>query len=590
MIAQTKTSLLARALSIVIIIGMLATPLTIVHSASGYKITGTMVDEDGSYLSGATLKVYTESYIVSGDPLLRDYVTNTTTNDEGYFKLVLYGQSYTVIIEKSGYQAIEFTIDISSTTGFTYEMDPITMEKSLSISTTTSTLLIHDGESFSIPLTIANSGDDETASITVVSGNGYSTSVFNSENQLVQSVFIASGSSAPLTLKVVAPTNAADTDLTVKVASSVEVDYVVHLVVVEAEGSALSCTYSGRSVMPSESVDFTVVLENPLYYTKTLQLSLESPEFWTFYVKNGDGQQINSVTLGAGESVSLHVTGDVPYNTTAGDYLLYLKAAYDGTTNTLPLNVTVNVKSPELTITSKYPSQTVALGGTATYAITITNPGTKQLVNLKAEGVPSGWTVVFKTSAGLQINSLLISSDSYEDIEVVVTPALDSTNAEYSITVTAYSDYTSGKIVLAANIGGSFSLDMSVDSLYFETNAASTTTDVITLTNTGYSSINNLELEITSPDGWDVTVTPIKITTLEPNSKATFTLSITPPSGTSAKDYLVKVTATSDEISTDMQSIRVTVNVESSWSIYGIVLLAVGAGIFVLIYKKLKRK
>ena len=589
MIAQTKTSLYVRILAIVIIAGIFAAPLVIVH-ASTYSLTGTIVDEDGAYLSGVTIKVYSQLKVVSGGSLVGDYVSAITSDDEGYFKVGLERASYTFVLEKAGYKTVNLVVDLTTATEYNYAVDKIMMEKSLSISTSTSTLLIHDGESFNIPLTIANGGDDQTASITVVSRGGYSTSVYNSANQLIQSIFIASGGSASLSLKVVAPTNATDADLTVKVTSAADVDFLIHLKVVEVEGSALSCTYSGRSAMPGESVDFSVVLENPLYYTKTFQLSLDSPESWTFYVKNGEAQQINSVKLSAGESVTLHVIGDVPSSSVAGDYSLSLKASYDGIADTLPLTVTVNVKSPELTITSKYPSQTVAIGGTATYAMTITNPGTKQLVNLKAEGAPSGWTVIFKNNAGLQINSLLISGDSSEDIQVVVTPALDSTNAEYSITVSAYSAYTSGEITLSAKISGSYGLDMAVDSLYFETNAASTTTDVITLTNTGYSSINNLELAITSPDGWDIKVTPIKITTLETNSKATFALSITPPSGTSAKDYLVKVTATSDEISTDMQSIRITVNVESSWSIYGLVLLAAGAGIFVLIYKKLKRK
>jgi len=285
------------------------------------------------------------------------------------------------------------------------------------------------------------------------------------------------------------------------------------------------------------------------------------------------------------------VTGAVPSDAEKGDYSFSIKANYSGETFSLPLTVTVKIESPQLTITSKYPSQTVSLGETTTYPIIITNPGAKQLVNLSADGVPNGWTVAFKTSAGVQINSILVSADSSEELSVEVTPSLDADNSAYEITVLAESDYTAGEIVLDANIGGSYSLRMSVSSLYFETNAGTTTTDVITLTNNGYSTLNNLEIEITAPsDDWNVTVSPIRVTTLEADSKTTFTLTITPPDDASPQDYLIYVTATSNEVETDQQSIRVTINTESSYSIYGIVLLLAGIGIFVLIYKKLKRK
>jgi uncharacterized membrane protein len=246
--------------------------------------------------------------------------------------------------------------------------------------------------------------------------------------------------------------------------------------------------------------------------------------------------------------------------------------------------------SAGLTVTSKYPSQTIALGKATVYPLTITNPGTKQLITLKAEGVPSGWTIAFLTSEGKQINSILVDAESYESVNLQVTPALSSDKNSYTFAVTAQGDYSSGKIALDASIGGSYGLTMAVDSLYFATNAGSSYTESITLTNTGYSSLNNLQLALTYPSGWTVTAAPIKVTTLNTNSKATFTLTVTPPTGTAAQDYLVQLTATSDEVETTQQSIRVTVNVESSWSIYGIILLVVAAGIFAFLYRKLKRR
>ncbi len=578
-------------LSIALILGMLIAPLAVVNSASTYKIMGTFVDEDGDPIEGVWIDVWTASSIVSGTTYKGEYYTNATSDGDGYFKLELERQSYTLLVQKAGYQSLEYAIDISSTTGFSYTLDPITMEKSLSVSTPASILQIHDGESFEIPLTITNSGDDEIATVAVDVSGGYAVSLVNSAGQMVEGVEIASGSSVSLTLKVDSPDPAADTELVVKVVGNTEVDCIINLHVVEAEGNVLDCTYPGRSVLPSESVDFVVTLKNTLYQTKTFKLNLEAPEDWTFYVKNSDGEQVNAVTLDADGSVTLHVTGTVPSDAEKGDYSFSLKATYDGGSSTLPLTVSVKVESPELTITSKYPSQTVSLGETTTYPITITNPGAKQLVTLSAEGVPNGWTVAFKTSAGVQINSILVDADSSEELSVEVTPSLDAENAAYEIEILATSDYTSGSITIDANIGGSYGLTMSVSSLYFETNAGTTTTDVITLTNNGYSTLNNLQIEVVAPsDDWNVTVSPIRVTTLEPDAKTSFTLTITPPDDASPQDYLIYVTATSNEVETDQQSIRVTINTESSYGLYGLILLLAGVGVFVLLYKKLKRR
>jgi len=588
---NTQTNRFTRILALAIIVGMLAAPLTTVYSDSRYKITGTIVDEDGNALSDVTINVYSALDVVSGGNLIGDYVKSTTTDTDGYFKVTLDRDSYTFVISKAGYVTSTLTVNLNSATEYSYEIDKITMKKSLSVSTTVSTLLIHDGETFTIPITVANAGDAETTTVSVENDAGYGVSVYNSNNQLVQSISLASGSSASLSLKVVAPKDAIDTALTVKLSGSIETEYVIYLQVVAESDSVLSCTYSGRNVMPSESVDFSVTVENPFFYTKTFTLGLDALDNWTFYVKNAANEQINSVTLAAGESVTLHVTGTIPSDADKGDYSLSLTASYDGKTESLPLTVSVKLESPELQITSKYPSQTVALGETTTYPITLTNPGAKQLVYLKAEGVPNGWTVAFKTSNGVQINSILLDSDSSESLNIEVTPSLDAQNNAYEITVTAYSDYTSGKITLNANIGGSYGLTMSVSSLYFEVSAGKMTTDVVTLTNTGYSALNNLELTIVAPSSdWNVTVTPTRVTTLDADGKTSFTLTITPPSDASPQDYLIYVKATSNEVETAQQSIRVTIKTESSYGIYGLVLLLVGVALFVVLYKKLKRK
>jgi uncharacterized membrane protein len=583
-----KFSKYMRILVVILLLGSLAAPLAVVHS-TGYTIIGTVIDEQGNKVEGATIKVYTKSSIVSGGNIVGEYVTTETSNEDGSFELSVERKAYTLKFLKAGYEENTFNVDLTSTTVFTNNLQNVTLARGVSLQTSPS-MLVHDGETFTIPVTVTNNGDDETITIQVICGEGYKASVYNQKDQLVQSIYLPGGSSTLLSVKATAPLNATNSNLIIKLIGNLVTENTIQLKVIEAGDIALNCTYPGMDVYPSDSFSFTVTLNNPYYHTETFSLGVTTPSSWSLSVKNNQGEKINSVTLGAGETASLKVVGDVPSTSTSGKYSFTLKVSANGKSIELPLSVTINEVSAALTLTSKYSSQVISLGKTVVYPITIKNPGTKQLITFNVEDVPSGWKMLFLTSDNTQINSMLIDADSSESVKLQVTPSLSSSKTDYSFTVKVDGEYSSGEIELKTSIGGSYGLSMNVESLYEETSAGSAFTETIVLTNTGYSPLNNLALSLTYPNGWTVTASPLKVTTLESNSKTTFILTVTAPSGTAAQDYLVQVTAVSDEASTSQQSIRVTVNVESSWSIYGLALLLIAAGGFALLYKKLRRR
>jgi uncharacterized membrane protein len=575
-------------LAVTLLLGVLVAPLVVVHSAD-YAIIGTVVDEQGNEVAGATIKVYTKSSIVSGGTIIGEYVMTGTSDKDGDFKLSVERKAYTLKFSKAGYKENTLNVDLTSTTVFTNDIQNVLLSRGVSLQTVPS-MLVHDGETFTIPVTVTNSGDDETIAIQVICTEGYMASVYNQKDQLVQNIYLLGGSSTSLSVKATAPLNATDSNLIIKLIGNLATENTVQLKVIEAGDITLSCTYPGMDVYPSDSFSFTVTLKNPYYYTETFSLDVITPSSWSLSVKNSQGEKINSVTLGAGETASLKVAGDVPSTSTSGKYSFTLKASANGESTELPLSVSINEVSATLTLTSKYSSQVISLGKTVVYPITIKNPGTKQLITFNVEDVPSGWKMLFLTSDSAQINSMVIDADASESVKLQVTPSLSSSKTDYSFTVKVDGEYSSGEIKLKTSISGSYGLSMNVESLYKETNAGSAFTETIVLTNTGYSPLNNLALSLTYHNGWTVTASPLKVTTLESNSKTTFILTVTAPSGTAAQDYLVQVTAVADEASTSQQSIRVTVNVESSWSIYGLALLLLAAGGFALLYKKLKRR
>ena len=131
---------------------------------------------------------------------------------------------------------------------------------------------------------------------------------------------------------------------------------------------------------------------------------------------------------------------------------------------------------------------------------------------------------------------------------------------------------------------------MELDTLYLQTKAQASEVVTVTVANKGYSPLTNVVLDISYPDGWTATFTPVKVTTLNPNESGTFLLTVTVPEGAAPKDYLVTVQATSGEASATTQTVRVTVGVESSWTIYGLVILVIAVGAFALLYLKLRRR
>jgi uncharacterized membrane protein len=592
MITNSKSTSLGHILLVITLLEVFTAPLTSVNADSTYKIIGKVVDESGHSIGSATVNVYTESNVMSGDGYIGEYVTTTKTDDYGNFTVKLDRMQYIFLFEKPGYQSTTLNVNLSVATKLSYTLNEVELKRSVNIVTASKGLEIHKGETLSIPLTIKNDGVAETDSINIVCGDGYSASVQNQAGQTVHSIYLSSSSTMSLTLEIDAPVNANDTDVVVKVAGFLETDYPIHLTVVESTGDIISCSYPSRDVKASDTIDFLITVKNPFYYLNSFTLNLVSPQSWDISMENEKGEKIDSVNLGGLETVTIHVTGTVSYDAVLGDYPLSLTATGGGLASTIPLSVSVKGGSEGLTITSKYPSQSVQLGKSTVYPIMIKNPGAEQLARLNVEGIPSGWKVTFMTTGtnAKQINSVLIGSSSYEDIDVEVTPSLDSQQGSFSFKVVASGLSRNGTITLNADVTGSYQVNISVDSLYFQTNVGETKTAVVTVTNTGYSPLNNLVLQLTSPDGWDVSSTPLKVTTLNPNEKAIFTVSIFNPQGTAPKDYLVSLQGVSDQVETSQQTIRITVNVESSWSIYGFLLLLVAVAGFALLYRKLRRK
>jgi uncharacterized membrane protein len=556
---------------------MMMSTLANVQASANFNYYGTVVDDDGRSLNLVEVAIYDE------------FGNNVHTREmNGTFSVMLNYGAYQFVFTKDGY--------ISDTRKYTaaiqaVNLGEINLKKCISIKLTTATVVVAPGSLFTAGFQLKNSGtEDETVVLEVSSEGGWPLMVKDGGSE-VKAVVLTAGSSLNLNLIVDVPWNASSSNISVT-AKSLTVSTETFTIQVEGSPPALAeCLYPSKQGQLGGVIDFKVDVSNPLDKAALVALSTFSvPDGWGVAILNTERERISSVYLAAKAVLGVIVRVDVPESATVGSaYNLLLQASSQGRSSDVGLTVEVYRVAATLLLSSKYPSQSIQLGVKTVYPLTLTLGSSQELVELTAEGVPSGWSVYFKTQGG-QVNSILMDSSSSEQVNIEVTPALSSAQGSYDFTIKADGKSAHGSLTLEAQVASSYGIKMVVESLYVSTSAKASESVSVKVTNTGYSPINDLVLGLSYPDSWEASFSPVKVTTLAPNEAQTFLLTFTVPEGASPKDYLITVQASSTAVSTALETIRVTVGVETSWSLYGIAILAVSLIAFVVLFRKLRRK
>ena len=567
---------------------MLAPMVTTLADPS-FHYHGTVVDEDGKPLAGVSIKIVDLATfrVGTGAGL---YLTTHTTDANGNFTFYLDWGTYELSFAKDGY--VSQTVKYAGVNVPDINVGSVPLKRSVTISLATSTLVAAPGSRFTVVVQLSNGGStEESVNLVTTAGVGWVTALKSDAGE-VKTMSLKAGSSANLNLVVDVPTDATTAGVSIVASGRVTASKTL-TVYVEGEAAGLAtCVYPSKTASPGETVAFKVAVSNPTEAAGVITLKVGGlPSGWSASIVNDEKDRIDSVYVAAKSTSTVTVNVDVPSTATVGATSSFtFGAALRGRSSEVGLTLKVEHATSTLALSSKYPSQSIQLGVASVYPVTLKTGSSRELVQLSTDGVPEGWSVAFKTTDGRQVNSILMEADSTESINVAVTPSLSGKQGRYNFTILAGGTAAEGRLRLTADIVGSYSLSMELDTLYIQTKAQNSEVVTVKVTNKGYSSLNNVVLDVTYPDGWTATFTPLKVTTLKPNEAVTFMLTVSVPSGAAPKDYLVTVQASSGEASATAQTIRVTVSVESSWTIYGLVLLVVAAGAFVLLYKKLRRR
>ena len=195
-----------------------------------------------------------------------------------------------------------------------------------------------------------------------------------------------------------------------------------------------------------------------------------------------------------------------------------------------------------VTVTTPFPAVVAEPGSTATFKLTLDVP-TAQRVDLKAEGVPSGWTAQFR-GGGSVVDGAYVDPKAPPEVTFSVNIPSDATTGTSTIRVVASGTDT---LELSIRVAAAAAGDVTLTSDFPELKGPSTSTFTFNLTLTnGTATESQFSMDATGPDGWTVVVKPAgqaqaTSTVVPAGGSATITASVTPAPDVEAGSFPITV-------------------------------------------------
>ena len=589
----TRRSHVTKKFAIFLIFSILFLSLSPVH-ALAVTVSGRVIDEDGQGMKDVNIEVYAfdETYQVEV------YVDSFTTSSDGSFSIALtVGKEYSLRFSKEGYVKVTKSLSVKIYGTGKVSLGEIVLNKAVKLSSTVLSLAANPGDKLLIPFVVSNiGGETETVEFSVSHPEDWSTRILDQASREIKKTELSSGVSLNLQLEVTIPLKATRRHtLTLTAASKTNSTLDFTIDVEPPSESILFCQFPGKSVAPSNTVRFQMRLKNPFGAEMRFKISVNSiPPGWTASIKTASGESISEVILGGNEFVDFIVEVESPENAKAGEEysLTVIAESPDGNvTDSLPLSVALTEAEEDIRISAKFPEVTVEAGKALKYPITISNLGEIDRLLLLSVQPPTDWKVVFK-SGTMEISRLYLEAGKSESLILEASPPSTVKIGTYTIPVRIKSPEGSiyAEMNLRATIIGSYDLTLEPSTLLTSVTAGGSTTFTVKATNTGYTSVTSVSLNIAIPEDWESSVTPVQVDSLKPRESFSFNVVINVPEDTVAGDYLITLTGLSDQVESDEVQVRITVTAPTSWGLIGIGLAVVMVIALVLIFMKFKRR
>jgi uncharacterized membrane protein len=566
----------------------------------------------------------TVSYAFSLSGAGEDFSLSASGLPSGWSAAFFYGNQQISSINVQGGESVPVTMEIttnSSTAPGNYSFDfvasstsetlyyPLSLEilspnGEFQMSSPYPSTNVELGQEASYQITVTNSlGIGEYVNLNASAPSGWSAS-FTANGKYISALYLSAGSSQSITVDFTpasgesagaANFTAMATSQDGSVNASLRLTANAYAPSVN-QNIAMACTYPSVSATEGQSISYSIMLSNEGATGELLNLNCTAPSGWNVsYTATGiSGVGINSIYLAAGSSQSLTLVATPPSGEPSGNASFLLSAidSYGNVEATLGLNASIVQPTGEVNLLSTFTVMTANIGSTLEYPITIeNNRAVDTTLNISAL-VPQGWSAVILSGSN-QISNIVLTGGESASLVLKVTPPSTVGLGNYTIALAAQSSDGSinQQLNLTADLTGSYSISATPEAYSTSLNTGGSTTLTVTVTNTGLSALTSLSLDITPPDStWTITNTPSEVQSLAPGDSTTFTMQITSPSDTVAGDYLMSVTATSDQASSSSFQVRVTDNASNLWVWIGLIIAIIAVVGMIFLFRKFGRR
>jgi len=557
------------------------------------KVEGVVVDaESGMIVKNAEVNILDKGY---------------RTGDNGYFIFQnVSAETHTITIIHDDYETQSFVYDIPQKEKFrTIKISKTwtTKDYAARIYSNFPSIIIGYEETKKFNVYVQNIGTkDATFEIQLLdTQQNFKYRILSQDNNEINKIFVQSGKTGNFYIEVKTPENINIGEYKFRVKAGSESPAELTLITKVTAGSTgtyffdVSSMYRGKAVKAGSEVKFEINLNNN-QSADTFRLNAGVPDKWKYYITNTHGEEITEVEVTKDYSLNLLFKVNPPADEEKGTYKVNISIMSVKGRQTKTLNFEVNVRQEKeisaVEISSPYSTKSAVVGEAIEYSVSIGNDGrVKDNYNLFVEELPAGWTYKFKEGSGNspQVQSVEVDTGATKSVVLQVNPSTDTTIGEYKFKINVY-----GKANATLNasilILGSNEMKLRIDDLWVTIEAGQEKETIIKVQNTGLSELRDVELDVTKPTGWEISLVPRKIVSLPPQTTGKFTLKIRPPVDAGLSDYKIIIKAKSAEVETPEDQIRVTISKSSQSSWLGYAIIGIGIILVVVIFKKFGRK
>ncbi|MCS7138995.1 MAG: NEW3 domain-containing protein, partial [Crenarchaeota archaeon] len=521
----------------------------------------------------------------------RSLVMKTQTSLSGFFSVNLDPGVYEILLEKEGYESRSITVS-SYFSGYR-DFGNIILDYSLKFSVSQLKIKVKSMSEISIPVTIRNKGSrDEIVELQIDPPEGWESGLYAGSTE-VWKLKLSPGETQSLMLILRIPFNASGkySVKTRAIGSNIQEEE-ISVQVEKEEPQIFVANQLSTQGLCGSSVNFELIIKNPLKKRLTSQISVSTPKGWEAIIFREDGKRLYDFLLEPGEYLRAVLKISIPENAQPGRYEVKVQASSQefASSQDFYIVVTRGVFSPKVYTGTPYVE--AYAGSSASFPIEVENTGDSDgILDISVTQLPVGYSWKLSDPSGNILSKVYLKSNERKRLNLVIdVPPLEEPRT-IPFLLEAYSKESSSRISLTLGILGFYSISYETRNFYMETTAGSESSFTVEVKNNGYSVLTNVRPILTSvPEKFKVEYTPEVVPLLKPQERAVFTLKIKTDADTNAGDYFVSFRIKSDQYSLSERDIRVSVRQRIETLMIGAVIAVTLLILLVMIYRRYGRR